>query len=130
MTPNALLTVLMQLERELHGAATRSDPARLRELLHCEFIEFGRSGRTYDFTEVVAHLQQELQPAAIHSQEFAVWVLAEGLALLTYKSARVGEGGKLELHTLRSSLWKLMPNGWQVLFHQGTPTHDFARKVA
>ena len=57
----------MQLERELHGAATRRDPARLRELLHSEFIEFGRSGRAYDFTEVVAHLQQELQPAAIHS---------------------------------------------------------------
>jgi hypothetical protein len=129
MTESALLPILMKLERELHVAATRSNPERLRELLHPEFIEFGRSGKTGNFTQMFTQLQQEHQLAVVHSQEFSVRLLAEGIALLTYKSAHIGQGGKMEQHTLRSSLWKHTPSGWQVLFHQGTPTQAFAQNA-
>ncbi len=72
MTTSALLSLLTQLERELHGLAARSDARRLGELLHPEFVEFGCSGRRYDFSEIIAQLQQEPPPTAIHSQDFLI----------------------------------------------------------
>ena len=53
--------------------------------------------------------------------------MAEGVALLTYKSAHVGRDGALERHALRSSLWQQTPQGWQMLFHQGTPIQAFVQ---
>jgi hypothetical protein len=32
------------------------------------------------------------------------------------------EDGMLERHALRASIWKCSPDGWQIVFHQGTPT--------
>ena len=129
MTTSALLSLLTQLERELHGSAARSDARRLGELLHPEFVEFGCSGRRYGFSEIIAQLQQEPAAVAVHSADFAVRVVSEGVALLTYKSAQVGRDGALERHALRSSLWQQTPQGWQMLFHQGTPTHAFVQQA-
>ena len=126
---STLLAVLRKLEVELHVPEVRSDASRLHELLHPDFTEFGRSGRTYSFSQVVAALQAETKPARVHAQDFAVRRLTESLALLTYKSADIKDG-KLERHTLRSSLWQLGPAGWQMLFHQGTPTEAFAQNAA
>jgi len=126
---STLLAVLRDLEVELHAPEVRSSASRLHALLHPEFTEFGRSGRTYTFSEVVAALQAETNPARVHAQGFAVRELSESLALLTYKSADIKDG-KLEHHALRSSLWQLGPSGWQMLFHQGTPTEAFAQNAA
>jgi hypothetical protein len=127
---SALLSLLRQRERELHAPAVRSNARRLGELLHPEFVEFGYSGRRYDFPDIVAQLQQAPAAIVIHSQDFAVRLVAEGLALLTYKSAQVGGDGVLQRHALRSSLWQQTPLGWQLLFHQGTPTQAFAQQVS
>ena len=127
MNKTALLYLLTQLERELHGSAARSNARRLGELLHPEFVEFGCSGRRYGFSEIIAQLQQEAPDTTIHAQDFAVRLVAEGVALLTYKSAQVGCDGALERHALRSSLWQQTPQGWQMLFHQGTPTQAFVQ---
>ena len=129
MIKTALLSLLTQLERELHGSAARSDALRLGELLHPEFVEFGCSGRRYGFSEIVAQLQQEPAAVAVHSQDFAARLVAEGVALLTCKSAQVGRDGALERHALRSSLWQQTPRGWQMLFHQGTPTQVFVQRA-
>jgi hypothetical protein len=59
------------------------------------------------------------------SQDFEHEQLAAGLALLTYRSAHVKAGGAIERHTLRASLWELTEIGWQLRFHQGTPTEAF-----
>ena len=127
MNKTALLYRLTQLEHELHGSAARSNVRRLGELLHPEFVEFGCSGRRYGFREIIAQLQQEPPATAIHSQDFAVRLVTEGVALLTYKSAQVGRDGALERHALRSSLWQQAPQGWQMLFHQGAPTQAFVQ---
>lgn len=39
------------------------------------------------------------------------------------------QAGLLERHTLRSSVWKHMPAGWLVMFHQGTPTEAFVQNA-
>jgi hypothetical protein len=38
----------------------------------------------------------------------------------------VGADGSRHRHTLRSSLWQRSSRGWQLRFHQGTPTEDDA----
>lgn len=125
---NPLLAELSELEVELHSSCTRASPQRLNALLHPEFREFGRSGKTYSLSEMLALLQSEAQPQSIHSQDFAVRELSEKTALLTYRSAQI-IGGKLQRHTLRSSIWALGPSGWQMSFHQGTPTEALEKKV-
>jgi len=122
MPSENLLPLIRALECELHEPNVRHDPHRLNELLHPEFREFGRSGRSYTKAEILEYLAQEKQPAKVQSQDFFVQSLAPDVLLLTYKSAHIGAGGILERHTLRASVWKLEPSGWQVLFHQGTPT--------
>ena len=44
--------------------ASRCGHARLDELLHPDFDEVGRSGRTYDRTTVLAFLASQGTPAA------------------------------------------------------------------
>lgn len=127
MSSEPLLTVLSALERELHLPEVRRDRARLGELLHADFVEFGRSGTEYTRSEIVVLMPDEQTPARVHAQDFRARPLADGAALLTYRSAHVVDGGALERFALRSSVWVLGPSGWQMLFHQGTPTEAFAR---
>lgn len=119
--PN-LLETLTALEISLHDPHVRSDAAQLGALLHPEFKEFGRSGASYTHAEIVSRLPASEAQPTIHAQDFAVDELSSELALLTYRSAHIDETGGLHRHTHRSSLWQLTDRGWQMRFHQGTPT--------
>lgn len=127
MESDMLLATLRALEVALHQLGVRSDRARLDQLLHPRFREFGRSGRIYTKAEILAEFSQHLQTHRVWSQDFQLEPLTEGLALLTYKSAHINSAGKLERHANRASLWQLTEVGWQMLFHQGTPTAAFPR---
>lgn len=129
MSSEILLPLIRALECELHEPKVRHDPHRLNELLHPEFWEIGRSGRSYTRAEILEHLLKEKQPAKIQSQDFLIRLLAPDVLLLTYKSAHVGADGILERYTLRASVWKFGPSGWQLLFHQGTPTDGNAESI-
>lgn len=127
MTGDELLQTLQQLEVELHQEATRCDRSRMERLLHPDFEEFARSGRRFtreqtlaEFASTGAHL-----PSVV-SDGFKLARLSEDWALLTYVSAHLDRSGHPYRHTLRSSLWVRGPNGWQVRFHQGTPTDGFS----
>jgi uncharacterized protein YndB with AHSA1/START domain len=126
----SLLDTLRTLEVALHQPEVRSDLARLERLLHESFRESGRSGRTYTRAEVLAEFSREPQAYEVWPQDFQLQPLSEGLALLTYRSAHVKSDGALERYTNRSSLWQLTEHGWQLLFHQGTPTDAFPRDAA
>jgi len=125
MNSNLLLEQLRDLEIELHQPELRSKPARLETLLHESFFEFGRSGQSYDKTEIIELLSKENSPDLIWSQEFSVAEIAEGVALLTYKSAHIDDNGELIQHSNRSSLWQHTIHGWQMRFHQGTAIDEF-----
>ena len=119
-----LLQHLVELETALHEPEVRANVARLEELLHESFLELGRSGRTYDRAEILKSLPIEKQAGTVRSQDFSLQRISDGVALLTYKSARLDERGALSRHTLRSSLWQQTPEAWKMRFHQGTPTGD------
>jgi hypothetical protein len=121
----SLQDTLMALEVELHRGAVRADRARMDALLHPEFIEFGRSGAVWTRA---ATLDEFAAPGAassaptIHAEDFVLRELTDSLALLTYRSAHLAPDGTRSRFTLRSSLWQRGASGWQLRFHQGTPT--------
>lgn len=111
---------LEHLERELHSAATRQSASRLKKLLHTGFREIGRSGREYSRDAILERLT-DAEPPQVHAEEFRRFDLNPGVALVTYKSAHIDATGELRRHSLRSSLWMRGEDGWQMVFHQGTP---------
>ena len=119
---NMLLEELRTLETELHKDETRRNRKRMEALLHPNFVEFGRSGRRYTRADVLEEFGAGSVLPAIHSRHFDLVVLAEGVALLTYLSAHMDASGNPHRHTLRSSVWVRTAVGWQIRFHQGTPT--------
>lgn len=123
----SLLSTLRQLECELHQPTCRRDRARLLQLLAPDFREFGRSGAAYKREEILNLLPDESKPAQIHAQDFALNQLADTVVLLTYRSAHINSAGELFRHTNRASIWRLTESGWQMVFHQGTPTDPFDR---
>lgn len=118
----SLLKELTSLEKELHQVETRRNVQRMEALLHRDFVEFGRSGNRYSRTDILQEFHTDAGLPSIHSEQFQLAILSEGVALLTYISAHVDASGNLDRHTLRSSIWVLTETGWQVRFHQGTPT--------
>ncbi len=121
---STLLSELQALEVELHHPGVRCSRERLEQLLHPDFYEVGRSGRTYTRVTVIDHLTaQESQPV-MESGAFALLELAPGVALLTYRSAFADPERGLSYHALRSSLWVKTSSGWQMRYHQGTPAAE------
>lgn len=117
-----LLEELRSLEIEVHKDETRRNRKRMEMLLHPDFVEFGRSGTRYSRADILKEFGPDSVLPAIHSRHFDLVVLAEGVALLTYLSAHMDAGGNPHRHALRSSVWVCTEVGWQVRFHQGTPT--------
>jgi hypothetical protein len=125
-----LLATLRALEVARHQPAVRGDRARLDALLHPAFREFGRSGAIYTRDAILAEFADEAPPYTIWAQDFVAESVGEKLALLTYRSAHVDGSGGLDRHTNRMSLWQHTERGWQMRFHQGTPTAPFAITAA
>ncbi len=121
----SLLSQLQALEVELHQPVARGDAARLDALLHDDFHEFGRSGTAYAKSDILTHLLAAAQHAHVVADNFLVRPLAADVALLTYRSAHALPDGTLQRHTLRSSIWQRSDAGWQMSFHQGTPTEPY-----
>jgi hypothetical protein len=124
--PDSLLEDLRALEIALHQPGIRADRSRLAVLLHDDFVEIGRSGATFSKEDVITHLVAGRDDdATIIADGFLVRRIADHVALLTYRSARTRANGEYEAFTLRSSLWQRSHLGWQMRFHQGTPTAAF-----
>ena len=121
----SLLSQLQALEVELHQPVVRGDVERLNALLHEEFHEFGRSGAAYAKVDIISRLSSAAQHARVVADNFLVQRLATDVALLTYRSAHALPDGALDRHTLRSSIWQCSDVGWQMRFHQGTPTEPY-----
>ena len=126
----SVLEILRELECELHEASTRGNRERLVQLLHPAFREFGRSGAVGSREEVIAHLLAEAMPPKVAAHGFVVLELAPSVVLLTYQTAHVSAAGSLEHHANRASVWVSEGSGWQMVFHQGTPTMPIQHNAA
>jgi hypothetical protein len=118
------LELIQSLEEELLEQTVRGSPEAVGKLLAENFVESGRSGGDHRKGDVDRSLAAEgtkdLQ--ALSANDFELTPLADDVVLLTYRSLRKCEGGN-EVHSLRSSIWKRIGRRWQMIFHQGTPTH-------
>jgi len=92
----------------------RSDPGRVRDLLHDDFLEFGSTGRVYNKKVLLDMLKHE-RPSTVVIRDFAVRQLAPDTALVTYRT--VGQSGQ---EARRSSVWIRQDGVWRMAFHQGT----------
>ncbi|MCF4126515.1 nuclear transport factor 2 family protein [Methylobacterium sp. SyP6R] len=117
------LDLVRALEERLHDPAIRSSQDKVAALLADDFLEFGRSGGAYGKDEVVRRLaaEQECERSELTAYGYELRTLSAGVVLLTYRTVRKVEGVP-DMHTLRSSVWKLIDGNWQMAFHQGTPT--------
>jgi hypothetical protein len=111
---------LRELEEQLLQPDVRSSPDRVASLLSEDFEEFGSSGRVFDKAQIVAGLAAERSPVLRIARDLRVRVLAEGVALVTYRAVRRQPDGS-EASSLRSSVWTVADGRWRMAFHQGTP---------
>jgi len=112
---------LSMLEQSLLDPETRTDRARVADLLADDFVEFGSSGRVWTKATTIAELAVE-SPGSSPTRtvtDLRVRLLAEEAALVTYAVSRQTPG-EAEIKTLRSSVWTREGGKWRMLFHQGT----------
>jgi hypothetical protein len=112
---------LRRSEEALLDPAVRRDRTRIAELLAEEFVEFGSSGRVWTPDEILEMLAGE-NPAPIEMLNFECAVLANDVALVTYRASRTDARTGIQSSSLRSSIWTKKPGGWRLRFHQGTRT--------
>lgn len=109
---------LFAMENELLGSTTRKDRTKLDLLLSPDFFEFGSSGTIWTRQEVLERLPTEVT-SQVEASDFQAYPLAEGTALVTYKTQCIEPDGSIS-KALRSSVWKLEGTRWRLRFHQGT----------
>jgi hypothetical protein len=110
---------LQRLEEALLRPDVRRSPAKMAALLADDFVEFGSSGRRYGKADLLATVAQH-DEGRLSLGEFAAQALAPSIALVTYRSTRHHSDGSAR-HAWRRSIWRRTAQGWQMVFHQGTP---------
>jgi hypothetical protein len=100
----------------------RGSQAELDRLLSEEFTEVGSSGTIYTKQELLqaSLLDSELE---FHVSDFKAREFGNEVILTTYRLEKVREGVS-EGASLRSSIWRLGSEGWQLVFHQGTKVDE------
>lgn len=122
-----LVQTLFELEQCLMSQATRSNAEVISGLIADDFTEFGASGGVWYKADIVEHLpDQPFTPRTI--SEFTVKQLSPNTALVTY---HCHTGSTTPVTSLRSSIWRLQGDRWQMVFHQGTliPRYDCQHKT-
>jgi hypothetical protein len=112
--------VLLMLEQRLAQIEAKLLPREAESLIVDEFVEIGASGRIWRKAEILRALKQ--WPAIERTlEDFRVTELGGSCCLVTYRSIRIEQESQQSRSTLRSSIWKQRGEGWQIVFHQGTP---------
>ena len=116
-----LAGTLLLFEERLFDPSFRAS-SEVAALLAPEFVEIGRSGRTYDRAETLAALAADSKttPSSARAiRDFTVRRLSSSFARATYRiEAREGD-------SMRASIWRRSATGaWQLVFHQGTPLRE------
>jgi hypothetical protein len=116
---DAIRAHLCACEEALLDPAVRRDRARVAALLAEDFREFGSSGTVWLREQILDLLASEdYQPPAM--EDFKCELIAEGVALVTYQTARIDPQTGHSATVLRSSIWIEESGVWRVRFHQGT----------
>ncbi|WP_201314858.1 DUF4440 domain-containing protein [Dyella sp. EPa41] len=114
-----LLAHLIDLETQLHRQDVRANAEWLRQLIAGDFFEFGVSGAVWTRDAVIDALKDETFSPR-EATDFRLTLLADDVALLTYRAHRGVTAARPAADSLRSSIWRLREGRWQMVFHQGT----------
>ena len=109
---------LTRLEEAMWRPETRFDLAFQEAHFAQDFVEFGRSGKTYTRAQIICGDPTDIH-ATLPLPQLTIRMLGEGTALLTYHSEAQYDG--IIEHARRSSIWTKTKTGWVMRFHQGTP---------
>ena len=112
---------LARLEETLWRSETRYDDSYMEHVFAEDFFEFGRSGRTYNRSDLLvgASGRPEIK-AKLPLAKFSARHLTQDVIQTTYVS-EVMHGGEVQ-YANRSSIWTRQSGEWKLRFHQGTPT--------
>jgi 2'-5' RNA ligase len=99
---------------ELLDSDVRRDPDRVRELLHPDFVEIGRSGRRWTRRATIAALEAERARVEPETDEWLFNDVSDSLVLVTY---RINVGASSSRH---ASLWDVGGVAPVIRYHQGT----------
>jgi hypothetical protein len=120
--PGDILKELQVREPIFHRPEFGTSRSDLEKMMAPEFWEVGASGKRYD-RKFVLDLLEERHANPVSEQleagDFRCQQLAVDLFLLTY--TLVQEGSR---KTRRTTIWRRTPEGWQIVFHQGTIVQD------
>lgn len=111
---------LLDLEARLHLTAVRHDIGQLQVLLADDFVELASSGGLWNKAQVIEALTSGGPFTAPTVSDFTARELAAEVVLVTYRSITLAAPDTPASATLRSSIWRAGPHGWQMAFHQGT----------
>jgi hypothetical protein len=110
---------LFDLEQRLARISENPTRDALDLLIADEFVEFGVSGKIWRKSTILDAISE--WPVIEHViDDFRVRELSGSLCLVTYRSTRKSEFDELSTSALRSSIWRLQNDQWQIIFHQGT----------
>ena len=114
---------LLRLEKSLLDPSVRKSVAEINKLLADEFIEFGKSGKIHTKSDEMKGLPTG-EEFKYKMDSFQSKQLAKDVVLVTYKITIKEKIDRTAISSLRSSIWKLIKNRWQIVFHQGTLTSN------
>ena len=101
-------------ELALLSSAVRRDPAAVARLLHPEFVEIGRSGRRWTYTDTIEALAGENDRDTPATDEWSVQQIAPHLLLATFRVRGAQQDSR---HT---SLWDVSDGAPRLRHHHGT----------
>lgn len=92
----------------------------LDELLAQDFEEIGSVGLVSNRAEVIHWLVNKEKDVRWSLTDFRVRRLSADLVLAIYKAVKVDHTVNTSAGSIRSSIWQQTPQGWKIVFHQGT----------
>lgn len=120
------MDILIEQEIALHDSKIRTHENEVSKLIHPDFQEVGKSGRTFDYESIVQAMKAEKpSKSKVHSQDYQCVQLEPSSYLLLYQSAIVDEFGEVSNFAKRSSIWVKSERSWMLRYHQGTPCQEF-----
>ena len=118
MPIGSLEKTLVDLEKKLLDTESRQSKTFLESTLHDEFVEIGASGGVYNKQQTIISVGQQTG-LQYKTSDFRVSPLSDNIVLLNYKLATFDNSVEVQ-QSIRSSIWKLENDNWQIVFHQGT----------
>lgn len=116
-----IINTIKDLELSLLKPEVRSSREALDELLTEDFIEFGSSGEKYTKADILERLPKTIVKVEYKVSDFEVVNPSNDIAIATYKTEKIIDG-KDKVVSKRCSHWRKTDNGWQMFFHEATPS--------